>query len=392
MSELKEKVAQTIEENASRYVQASHDISAKPELQNQEFYACERLTTLLKEDGFQVKTDIAGHATGFIAQKGTGARPAIVYLAEYDALPEIGHGCGHNVIGTLSSLAGVGLGAALKTEGNPTGVEGTVYVYGTPAEEGGDNGSAKASFANAGLFKEVDAALLLHPASENSLTKTGLAVNCYAFEFFGKTSHAAAAPEKGINALDALLLFFNGINALRQQCTPDCRIHGVITHGGDAPNVIPHYTQAKFFIRANKTEDSRKLLQRVINIAEGSAIATGCTYKATSFNNEIEAITLHPEFDALFAEVASQVGLDYTAVEDKTPLGSSDVGNVSSQIPTIQPTIQISETKIEGHTLEFAQAAISPLADKNLVLGAKALALTGLKLLEDPATLKTISR
>ncbi len=375
MNALELKIDEKIEAAKQAFIDASHAISARPELQNQEFFACETLTKLLIENGFTVKTDIAGHKTGFIAEKSSSNDgPSIAFLAEYDALPDIGHGCGHNIIGTLSALGAVGLSEILAETG------GKVFVYGTPAEEGGDNGSAKASFVDGGFFEGIDAAMLLHPSCENSLTPRSLGVRCYSFEFFGKTAHAAGCPQDGINALDAMILFFNGINALRQQTTDDVRIHGVITDGGKAPNVIPDYTKANFFVRAATKQRCDETLQRVIKVAEGAAISTGCTFKEQKFNNDVEDIIVNGLFDDMFKEKAEKVGLKYDLATNEMQ-ASSDVGNVSHVIPVIQPFLRISLDKIPGHTVEFAKACVSEFADEALVAGAKALALTGLELL-----------
>lgn len=386
LSETEIKINKKIEDNKHIYIQASHDISTHPELQNQEFYAQELLTKILAEQGFVITKNIAGHETGFIAEKASSTNkpgPSIAFLAEYDALPDIGHGCGHNIIGTLSSLAAVGLSEVLEETG------GKIFVYGTPAEEGGDNGSAKGSFVDAGLFQDIDVAMLIHPSYQSCLTSESLAVKCYAFEFFGKPAHASGSPQDGVNALDAMISFFNGIALLRQQTTPDTRIHGIITDGGTAPNVIPDYTKAKFYIRGLTKSKATQTLERVIKVAEGAATATGCRYKATKFNNDVDDVVVNEEFDYLFQKHAEKVGISYEYPEGDAK-GSSDVGNVSYAIPVIQPTIGVTQKKIPSHTVEFANACVSTLGDEGLVNGAKALAYTALQLLTDRETLERI--
>ncbi len=376
------EILQWIKENQEKYIAASHAISQKPELQNQEFFASELLSTLLKEEGFAVTLGAAGHETGFVAKKGQGS-PHIVFLAEYDALPEIGHGCGHNIIGAQSALAATAVAHALE--------EGTVYVYGTPAEEGGDNGSAKASFADQGYFDGIDAAFMIHPSTRNSLTSSSLAVNCYQFEFFGQTAHASGCPEEGKNALDAMILFFNGISALRQQTTLDTRIHGIITDGGTAPNVIPGYTKAKFFIRANTIEHCDKVLEQVKQIAQGAGLMTGCRAEYKKFNNTVKNMVANPAFDKLFAEKAKELGVEFTLPINKGK-GSTDVGNVSHVVPTIQPSIAVSSHLIPGHTVEFRDACVSPGGDSALVKGAEILGLTALELYTNPTALGKIKK
>ena len=377
---IKENILQTIEEKKPVFIEASHQISAKPELQNEEFFAAELLATLLEKEGFALTRGIRGHETAFIAKKGQGA-PHVVFMAEYDALPEIGHGCGHNIIGALSALSATAIAKEIK--------KGTVYVYGTPAEEGGNNGSAKASFVNQGYFDGIDAAMMIHPGSKNQTSTKGLAVHCYDFEFFGKTAHAAGCPEDGVNALDAMILFFNGISALRQQTTTETRIHGIITRGGTAPNVIPGYTKAKFFVRANTIEHCDYVLGQVQNIAKGAATMTGCTTQNAPFNNTVADMLQTPMLDELYYEKAKELGLTYTFAKGDGK-GSSDVGNVSQVVPTIQPGIAVTEKPIPGHTVEFRDACIASLADEALAKGAAILALTALELFENPQALQRI--
>ncbi|MBQ5787002.1 MAG: amidohydrolase, partial [Oscillospiraceae bacterium] len=228
------------------YRQIALDIHAKPEVSNYEFFACETLSGQLAREGFKVKTDVAGHRTGFTAvYRSEKPGPTLVFLAEYDALPGIGHACGHNLFGATSSLAA----AALKQVLDETG--GEIRVYGTPGEEGGENGSAKVSFVREGFFRDVDAALCVHPGSDiHEPTHAELSCAPIRIEFRGRAAHAASAPTEGINALDAMILVFNAVGLLRQQLPQDVRIHGIITKGGDAPNIIPEYTEAKFYVRA----------------------------------------------------------------------------------------------------------------------------------------------
>ena len=376
----KDSVLKIIDEKKDVFIDASHQISEKPELQNREFFASQLLSSLLEKEGFEITKGAAGHETGFTAKKGRG-KPVIVFLAEYDALPEIGHGCGHNLIGSLSALAAIAAAEAAP--------DASIYVYGTPAEEGGDNGSAKGSFADQGYFEGVDAAMMIHPGSYNKSTTKSLAVNCYDFEFFGKTAHASGCPEEGKNALDAMILFFSGVNALRQQTTRDTRIHGIITDGGTAPNVIPGYTKAKFFVRAATIKHCDYVLEQVKKIADGAALMTGCTAKYSKFNNTVKDTVINSRFDALFLEKAKEIGLEYE-LSDSEGRGSSDVGNVSYEVPTIQPCIAVTDTPIPGHTVEFRDVCVSEKADDALVKGAGILALTALELIENPKKLQEI--
>lgn len=378
---IREKIIQIIDEHREKFIEVSHLIHANPEVGNQEVYASKLLIAELKANGFGVEVDIAGHKTGFIATKKSQIQGATIgYLAEYDALPGLGHACGHNIIGTSSVAAAIALGKVIEEVG------GVVKVFGTPAEEGGENGSAKASFVKAGVFEGVDAAMMVHPGSYTQRTGKSLAVAPIDFEFFGKPAHASGCPEEGINALDALLLFYSGINALRQQVTPDVRIHGVILDGGQAPNIIPEYTRARFYLRASTRESLEVLTQRVINVAQGAALSTGCTAKHTYIQNIVEDLVPNESLEDIFVNCLESLG-ERVETHIKKGVGSTDTGNVSHVVPTIHPTISICETETPAHTLEFKDAACSLKADRGLILAAKALALTGLEVIQNPKVL-----
>ena len=255
----------------SVYRQIALDIHAHPEVSNYEFFACNCLSDQLREEGFDVQVDVAGHRTGFTATYRTAKPgPVLVFLAEYDALAGIGHACGHNLFGATSALTA----ASLKQVIDRTG--GEVRVYGTPGEEGGENGSAKGSFVREGFFNDIDAALCVHPGAEKYYPSTPtLGCAPVDIEFWGKAAHASGCPEKGVDALDALILTYNGINVLRQHVTGDVRIHGIITHGGDAPNMVPDYAAAKFYFRAATASRLEEVYQKVQRIVEGAASMTG---------------------------------------------------------------------------------------------------------------------
>ena len=382
----RDKIISYADAQADVYKQIALDIHAHPEVSNYEFYACERLSEQLKAEGFDVKVDVAGHRTGFAAyycSKKPG--PVIVFLAEYDALAGIGHACGHNIFGATSSLAG----AALKQVVDEVG--GEVRVYGTPGEEGGENGSAKGSFVREGFLKDVDAALCVHPGGEKHYpSSSGLGCAPVDIEFWGKPAHAAGCPEKGINALDALILTYNGINALRQHVTPDVRIHGIITHGGDAPNIIPEYAAAKFYLRAATAPRLEELYQKVVKIVEGAAEMTGAKGRMQPYQNRVENMVLTPSLDELYKKNLESLGETMAVREIKAGGGSSDVGNVSQVVPTIQPSISITDVPTVGHSEAFRAAACSEKGLNSIALGAKALALTALDLIEDAQLLSSI--
>ena len=384
-SDIEARIKAYVDARLPDYQAAARDFHARPETSNHEYFACGRLSELLVNEGFQVDVDVAGHPTGFAAYFKSGKPgPVVCFLAEYDALAGLGHGCGHNLFGATSCLAGAALAQVIRETG------GEVRVYGTPGEEGGENGSAKGSFVREGFLKDVDAALCVHPSGDvNRPTSKTLACAPVDIEFRGRASHAASAPEKGINALDAVIQVYNGINALRQHLPGDVRIHGIITHGGDAPNIVPEYAAAKFYLRAATAPVLEDVWRKVDRIVEGAGLMTGATGSMKPSQNRVENTILTPKFDDVWCRRLESLG----AVIDRTPrraAGSSDVGNVSQVVPTIQPSIQISPTPVRGHSEEFKAAACSAMGLASVGLGAKALALTALDLILDPKLLAAI--
>ncbi|MEK4405564.1 M20 family metallopeptidase [Sporosarcina sp. FSL K6-6792] len=374
----------SIEQNHDLYIQTSQEIHANPEIGNEEVYASAKHVALLEDAGFEVKTAVAGHETSFYAVKDSGKEgPTIAYLAEYDALPGLGHACGHNIIGTTSVAAGIALAEALPETG------GRVVVLGTPAEEGGPNGSAKGSFVRHGYLKDVDVALMIHPSGKTATTGESLAVDPLDFHFYGKPAHASGSPEQGINALDAVIQLFNGINALRQQLPSDVRIHGIITHGGDAPNIIPEYASARFYIRAESWQKTVETSDKVRNIAEGAALATGATVKIERFQNEVKDLVLNSVLDETLHVELETLG-EVVHTEKRKGKGSTDAGNISYVVPTAHPYIKIGPDDLIAHTVEFREAAKSELGNQALITGAKALASTGYRLLTDAELLHRV--
>lgn len=383
-----ERILAYADRQAGIYRQIALDIHQRPEVSNYEFYACERLSEQLRREGFAVQVDVAGHRTGFTAvYKAEKPGPVLVFLAEYDALGGLGHACGHNLFGATSALAA----SALKQVIDETG--GEVRVYGTPGEEGGENGSAKGSFVREGYFRDVDAALCVHPGADKHLPTTPtLGCAPVDIEFWGKPAHAASAPEKGVNALDALILTFNGINALRQHVPRDVRIHGIITHGGDAPNIVPEYAAGKFYFRAATAARMDEINDKLQHIVEGTAAMTGARGRMQPYQNRVENTVLTPTFDDVYIRNLTALGETVSAPDAKAGLGSSDVGNVSQVVPTIQPTISITDEPTHAHSEAFREAACSEKGLRSIPLGAKALALTALDLLEDPDLLAAIRK
>ena len=382
---MKKRICDYADSQAAVYRQIALEIHAKPEVSNYEFFACQRLSDQMKAEGFDVQVDVAGHRTGFTAcYKSPKPGPVLVFLVEYDALAGLGHGCGHNLFGPTSCLAA----AALKQVIDEVG--GEVRVYGTPGEEGGENGSAKGSFVREGFFRDVDAALCVHPGDKDVATTCSLACAPVDIEFWGKPAHAASAPEKGINALDALILTYNGINALRQHVTDDVRIHGIITSGGQAPNIVPEYAAGKFFLRAATAPGLENVYQRVEAIVAGAAAMTGAKGRMQPSQNRVENTVPTPSFDAVYAQNFKLLGRDLGASDTKVGIGSSDVGNVSQVIPTIQPTICITNGPTPWHSEASKAASCSEKGLDSIALGAKALAMTALDLIQTPGLLSAI--
>ena len=380
-----ESIDQAVEKKVADYQKIALEIHARPEVSNYEFFASEILSDKLKAEGFEVELEVAGHRTGFDARyKSDKPGPTVVFYAEYDALEGIGHACGHNLFGTTSSLAAVGLKEVIDEVG------GEIRVYGTPGEEGGENGSAKGSFVREGFLDDVDFALGVHPGYKHSLTGKSLAVDPVDVEFFGRSSHAAAAPEHGINALDAILQVYNASNALREHLPDDVRIHGVITNGGQAANVVPDYASARFYLRAKSRPVLEDLYNKFENIVKGAALQTGAEYKFGLFQNSVDNIVPTPLFDEVYEKNLNRYGEVIADKETKDSGGSSDVGNISQVVPTIQPNIKISSEYIAGHSLEFREASKSDLGLSSIELGAKVLAGTALEIIQNPELLEKI--
>lgn len=378
---MKDQIVKETEALKEALIETSDYICSNPEMGNQEFKAMEKLTSLLSQHGFTIETGVVNKPTAFRATYDSGkAGPSIAYLCEYDALPGIGHGCGHNMIGTMSSGAAIALSKVLNITG------GKVVVLGTPAEE--TNG-AKVDMAEQGVFTGIDVAMILHPEDKNHESGLSLAMDAIQFEFKGKPSHAASAPHEGINALDAVILTFTGINALRQQITPDARIHGIIKEGGKAANVIPDLAIAQFYVRAGKKKYLKELTEKVKNIARGAALMTGATLDISYYETSYDDMNTNDTLSAAFTSNLKLVGI--TDIHPaRSSYGSIDMGNVSNVVPAIHPYISIADTHLVGHTEEFRDATRTEKAHAALVQGAATLALTGYDVLTDKELLQKI--
>jgi amidohydrolase len=274
VQQLKDRVCDAVERKAAELIEAADWIHAHPEIGHQEVEASKRLSGMLQSAGIPVEMGTAGMATAFKAALGgqRGERPRIAILAEYDALPGLGHGCGHNLIGTSAIGAGLALAEVIPE------LDGSIWVLGTPAEESAaPNSGGKVHMVNAGIFTDVDAAIMFHPGTETAVTlDSSLAARGFEFYFHGRAAHAAGAPEEGINALDAVVAMYNAVSMLRQQVRSDVRIHGIILSGGAAANIIPDYAAIRYRTRANDSRYLADVVARVVACAEGAAKVTGC--------------------------------------------------------------------------------------------------------------------
>lgn len=378
---VKSQLKQDVDQLAKELIAISDDLYNHPELGDQEFESMKKLVKLLEQHHFVVETDIVGRPTAFRATYDSNKPgPTIAFLAEYDALPGIGHGCGHNLIGTMSVGAGISLSKRVDQVG------GKIVVLGTPAEE--TNG-AKVPMVEANVFEDIDVAMMAHPNGVSSRSGTSLAMDAIEFAYQGKTSHAAASPEEGINALDSVIQLFNGINALRQHVKSDARIHGIIAEGGVAANVVPERAVAQFYIRAKERSYLNEVVEKVKAIAEAAAKMTGATLAMRPYELSYDDMRTNETLSEAFNQNLIEAGETTIYPADKGS-GSIDMGNVSQVVPAIHPYIGLDKPELIAHTQAFADQTITPAGHQTLVRGVVALALTGYDVLTDKALLTQI--
>ncbi len=378
---LRQRVLAAIDERRDALVELSLAIHAEPELGYQERSAAARLTQLLEGAGFDVTHRYGGIETAYRADAtGGGDGPLVAILAEYDALADLGHGCGHNLIAMIGTAAAVGVREVVSE------VPGRLAAIGTPAEEGG---GGKVALLRAGGFDDVDVAMMIHPTTGRSLPgRHSLASNRVVVEYFGRAAHAASQPDQGINALDAMIQLFNGVNAMRQQLRPDARVHGIIAKGGSAANVIPEHTIGRFSVRALDRRYQQDVLRRFIACAEGAATATGATVKVTVDENAgYENMVFSTPLAERWTVHMRSLGQPVFEARDDERVGSTDMGNVMQVLPAIHPYVAIANETIPGHSTAFRDHARTPEAHERALAAAKALALTALDVLADRAVL-----
>ncbi len=362
-----------------RLIDLSKFIHANPEIGFQEYKASRLLADELRVGGFWVKLGIANLETAIKAQHPESKEgPVVALLGEYDALPELGHACGHNLMGVAS------VGAALALGSIKTKLPGTIRFVGAPAEE---EGAGKVRLLEAGVFDDVDAAMMFHPGSHTYVDGRSLAMTEITITFRGKSSHAASSPEKGINALDAVIQTFVAINAFREHVKDGARIHGIITDGGRKPNIIPDFAAASFQVRAPENSYRDELVERVRKCAEGSALATGATLSYV-VGRRLQAISPNSVLGKAFSQNLFELGL--TVGWFSGQMASTDMGDVSCVVPSIQPIIKIVEQDTPFHSEKFKEASVSPMAHTAMIVAAKALAMTTIDLLSDPDLVRSI--
>jgi len=379
MIDLKVRACAEVDNVRDRLIAVSRDIHAWPELNFEEHRASRRLADELKKEGFDVVLEVGGLDTAIKAKHPASSEgPQVAIFGEYDALPEIGHACGHNLI------AAAGLGAVLALGRVKNDCPGVLLFFGTPAEE---RGGGKVIMLKERAFANVDVAMMVHPANQTRVYMKGLAAIEVRMEFSGRPAHAAAAPEKGINALNAVIQTFCSINAMRQHIEDEARIHGIITDGGARPNIVPEHAAAIFYVRAPKRGYRDELVKKVRQCVEGAAHATGCSH-TFEVTNALDEIKKSDYLIELFSENLNRLNIK----QDEFPelVGSTDMGNVSQVIPSIQPLFKICAEEVMPHTKEFAEAAISDQGHAAMLQAAKAMAMTAIDLFTNTDAMKRI--
>ncbi len=378
---LKERLSKEIALLREEMVGIARSIHAKPEIGYQEYESSKILADFLERYGFEVVRHIGGMETSFIASFPSHSKgPTVALLAEYDALPGLGHGCAHNLIGTASAGAAVGLSKVLPE------LKGCIVVLGCPAEEAGiDGAGGKVNLVEKGYFENVDAAICFHPMPVTTVGGETSALIGLEFEFHGKAVHAAGNPWDGINALDGVLQTFNAINALRQHIREDVRIHGIVTHGGDAPNIVPERAAARFFVRSVNGDVLKETVEKVKSCARGAALATGAALKINIFNNLYEAMRTNSILAETIEKNLERVGMRIEG--KKKGKGSTDFGNVSRVVPACELALRLGKG-IFPHTREFLEASDSEEGYKVMMMGAEIMALSAADLLVSPGLLE----
>jgi amidohydrolase len=374
LGEAKSKVCSYIDEMKEELIGVSHAIHENPELGYEEHFAHEQLTKVLTNNGLNVSTNAYELETAFEATAGKSG-PIVALLCEYDALPGIGHACGHNII------AAAGLGAGLAASTLADTFNGRLRILGTPAEEGG---GGKVRMLNKGAFDSVEAVLMIHPADADLPNMNSLAVQQLKATYTGKAAHAAAAPEKGINALDGAVLGYMGVAALRQHIAPDERLHGIFTNGGQKANIVPESAESTWYVRSSTTERLEILKSRLLETLEGGAKSASCEIDIEWINEPYAEVLDNTPILNAYMKNSESIGRIIQPSENGGVVGSTDLGNVSHVVPSIHPMVKVAPEGTAIHTVDFERCAKSTEADKGLLDSAKSLAMTVLDCWHDP--------
>ncbi|MDP6161807.1 MAG: M20 family metallopeptidase [Acidimicrobiales bacterium] len=378
LDEAKSSICSYIDDISEELIAVSHAIHENPELGYEEHFAHEQLTKVLIDKGLDVHKSAYEIDTAFEATAGK-AGPVVALLCEYDALPGIGHACGHNII----AAAGIGAGLAASTLAET--FNGQLRILGTPAEEGG---GGKVRMLNRGAFESVEAVLMIHPADADLPNISSLAVQQLKATYTGKAAHAAAAPEKGINALDGAVLGYMGVAALRQHIAPDERLHGIFTNGGQKANIVPERAESTWYARSSTMDRLEVLKIRLVETLNGGAKSAGCEIQIEWVNEPYaEVLDNTPILDA-YMKNSELIGRVVKAPIGDGVVGSTDLGNVSHVVPSIHPMVKVAPEGTAIHTIDFEKCAKSEEADKGLLDSAKAMAMTVIDCWYDPSLLK----
>lgn len=382
LESLKKEVAGAVDAMRAELLALSHAIHDEPELALEEVQACKRLADTLETHDLSVTRGTFGLKTAYVSEFGKDSGPNIAILSEYDALPGIGHACGHNIIATS------GIGAALALAKLGTKLPGRVRYLGTPAEE---RYGGKEIMAREGAFNRCDAAMMIHPSNMNLVTMPCIAIAEVEATYIGRAAHASAMPYRGLNALDAVVTAYQSIAQLRQHIRNTERIHGIITEGGLAANIVPERAACRFYVRAADAHELAPLKARVQACFEAGALATGCTLNLHWGDTDYLDLKTNWPMAEAYKKNAQALGRDFFPVEHIPPgfAGSTDMGNVSHRVPSIHPMLAVAPPNVIIHNPEFARWAASEQGDAAVIDGAKSLAFTAIDLMCDADLMKS---
>lgn len=375
MNHLKEVVQKNILDLKNQLINISKEIHAHPELAFEEYFACNLLIDTLKKADFTMKQELGGLPTAFEAVCGKG-KLHIAVCAEYDALPHVGHACGHNII------AAAAIGTALGLKPIIDQLDLTLHIMGTPAEE---KGGGKIMLLERGCFENIHAAMMIHPAESDGLFPNIIAAEAFEISYQGKEAHAAAYPEKGINASDAMTVAQVAIGLLRQQMETEDRVHGYVKKGGEAANIIPALTKAEYIVRSSTLTGLEKIRSKVENCFKAGALATGAALSITSSEKTYANMVHDKEIAYLYKRNAEKLGRLFTDSEDPKDnvTASTDMGNVSQVLPSIHPMIGIHSAPATNHQPEFTAHCVTPEANQAILDGSIAMAWTIIDIVHD---------